>query len=125
MFKVAITLADALAGEVLEIAGLVDLHHVILDVLREAALVIGLQRGGERAGAVVDDLGGLQDFLRGLFHALDRGAELAGGVRHAPLAAFADERGEFALVVRDGIVQAGKLALERLHVCVGRRPAPV
>ena len=38
-------------------------HHLLLDVLGEAALVVGLQRGGERAGALVDDLGAFEDFL--------------------------------------------------------------
>ncbi len=107
--------ADALAAEVLEIAGLVDLHHVILNLLRQAAFVIGLHRGGERLGAVVDHLRRFQNLLGRLFHAFDRGAELAGGARHVTLAAFADERGEFAHGVGDGVVELGEFALERLR----------
>ena len=45
--------ADALAAEILEIAGFVDFHHVFLNFLREAALVIVFQRGGKRPGALV------------------------------------------------------------------------
>ena len=117
-------LADALAGEILEIAGFVDLHHVVLDVLGQPALVVGLQRGGERLGAVVDDLDRFQDLLRGLFHAVDRGAEFVGRARHAALLAVADQRGQIALVAGDGVVDERQLALETLHGVGGVAVAP-
>ena len=85
-------LADALAGEILEIAGLEQPRDVLLDVLRHAARVAGQLRGGERLGAVVDRLGRLQDLVGRLLHRLDRGAELAGGTRHAAFLALADQR---------------------------------
>ena len=118
LFKRLDHVADALTAEILEVAGFVDLHHVILDFLRQAAFVVGLHGGGERLGAVVDHLGRFQDLLGGFFHAFDRGAEFAGGVRHVALLAVADEGGQFAHVVGDGVVQHGKLALERLHGAV-------
>ena len=108
-------MADALAAEILEIAGLVDFYHVILNFLRQAALVVRFQRSGERARAFVDDLGRFEDLFGGLFHALDRSAEFAGGVRHAALAAVADQHGKLALVAGDGGMQQSKLAIERLH----------
>ena len=39
--------------------------------------------------AFVDGLGRVQNFLRGFFHAVDRGAEFAGGARHATILALA------------------------------------
>ena len=108
-------IADALAGKILEIAGFVDLHDVVLDVLGQAALVIVLQRGGERPGAFVDDLDRFQNFLRGVIHAVDRGAQFVGRARHAALLAVADQGGKFALVAGDGVADLRQLALETLH----------
>ena len=113
-------MADALAAEILEIAGFVDLHHVVLNFLREAAFVVGLHGRGERLGAVVDHLGRFQDFFGGLLHAFDCGAELTGGAGHVSVAAIADEGGKFAHGVGDGGVEFGEFALERLHLAVGR-----
>ena len=92
---------------------------MILNILGKAARVIGLQRRGERLGAVVDRLGRFQNFHRGLFHALDGGAEIAGRVREPALAVVADERGKLALVAGDGVVQEGELAPERF-AAIGR-----
>ena len=79
-------LADALAGKILEIAGLeYECTTCSLDVLRQRALVIALQRGGERLGVVIDAFGGFENVLRRLVHALDRGAEFAGRARQAAL----------------------------------------
>ena len=74
-------LGDPLAGEVLEIAGLEDLHHPVLDVVRQPLVVTALERGGERARGLVDLLGGLQDRLRRLLGAVDDGRQLAAGAR--------------------------------------------
>ncbi len=107
-------LGDALAGEVLEIAGLVDRHRALLDVLGEPALVVAPERGGQRLGAVVDAFGRVQDFLRGFFHAADRGAEFAGRARHTALLAFADQGSDLAPVMRDRFLHERELALERV-----------
>ena len=70
-------LADPLAGQVLEIAGLENLHHPVADVVGEALLVLALERGGQRVGALVDVLGGLQHLLRRLLGAAHDGRKLA------------------------------------------------
>jgi len=78
--------------------------------LREPALVVGLERRAQRPCVFVDAFGLVQDFLRGLFHAGDRCAELAGRAREARVLAVADERGKFAPIARDGVLHGGKLA---------------
>ena len=64
---------DALAGEILEIAGFINPHDMILHVLRETMVVVIGQRGDERARAIIDGFDRRQDLLCRRFHALDRG----------------------------------------------------
>ena len=71
-------MGDALAGEVLEIAGLENLHHAILDVVGEPLLVAALDRRRQRVGGLVDLLGRLQDRLRRLLGAADDGVQARG-----------------------------------------------
>ncbi len=113
-------LADALAGDVLEIARFVDRGELILDVVGEPGLVAVRERGAERPGVVVDDLGRLQDLVGRRLHDLDGGAELARRARHAPLAAFVQQARQFVGVLGDGVAQARKLAREGLRVAVAR-----
>jgi hypothetical protein len=71
-------LADALAGEILEIAGLEDRDDAFLDFLAEQLLLVRRGVLGQRGRGLVDRLGGFQNLLGGLFGAADDGAELAG-----------------------------------------------
>ncbi len=64
--SVAITLASALAGEVLEIAGFEDLDHAIADVLGEALLDFAFERGGQIVRRLIDLFRGGENFLRRL-----------------------------------------------------------
>lgn len=93
-------LGNALAGQIPEITGLVDFNLVLLDLQGEPALifVFVLERRVEGLGIVIDTFGRLQDRLRGLFHAMDRGSQFAGGAHHAPFLTFAHEGHELALV---------------------------
>ena len=114
--------ADALAGEILEIAGLVDPHDLVLDVLGKPALVIGLERGGERLGAVVDDLRSISGFCAVAFSMPSTAAPSSPAARAmrrslpSPISA-ASSRLLRAMVSR----MARELALQGL--CTSRRPA--
>ena len=46
-------LADALAGQVLEIAGFKNLHDPLPDVADEVQFVLGFDQGGQRIGALI------------------------------------------------------------------------
>ena len=94
-------IADALAGEILEIAGLVDFHRMLLNILGKPALVLVLERGAERPRAVVDGFRRVQDRLRGPFHGVDRGAELAGRASHAAILLSPIKRRQVVLVAGD------------------------
>ena len=74
-------LADALAGEILEIAGLENLHDAVLDVVGEPLLVAALEHRRERVRGLVDVLGGLQHLLGRLLGAADDRFEFAAGAR--------------------------------------------
>ena len=75
-------LADPLAGEILEIAGLVDPQDLVADVAGQAHLVLALERRGQRVGALVDLLGGAQNLLCRLLGIDHDRLELAAGPRH-------------------------------------------
>ena len=108
-------LADALAGEVLEVAGLEDRDDAFLDFLAEQLLLVGRDDLGQRAGRLVDRLGGFEDLLGGLFGAADDGAELAIDLGHfLAVKALAVQRRDFALGAVDGVVDQVELDLELL-----------
>jgi hypothetical protein len=56
-------LRDALAGKVLEIAGIEDADHLVADVLRERALLLALDRGRKRVGGLVEIFRRRKDLL--------------------------------------------------------------
>ena len=77
-------LADALAGEIVEIAGFENLRHLVLDVLRHALLVPALERGGERGGGLFDRLGGLEQAVGRVCRAFLDGREFLHDARNLP-----------------------------------------
>ena len=101
-------LADALAGEILEIAGLVDLRDALLHFRRDVAAGAGHLRARHCAHAVVDRLGGGEHGLRRLLHRLDRRAELGCGARQTPPVPVAHERSEVALERGESDVGLGR-----------------
>ena len=74
-------MTDALAGEILEIAGLENLHHAVLDIMGQPLFVAALDRRRQRVGGLVDLFGRLQDRLRRLLGAADDRRKLAAGAR--------------------------------------------
>src|SRR5665213_377376 len=108
-------LLDALAGQILEIAGLENRDDALLDFLAQQLLLIGRIHFHQRAGGLVDRLGGFQDLLRGLFGAADHGAEFAIDAGHFLAAeALAVQNRDFALGAVDGVVDQVKFHLEFL-----------
>src|SRR5260370_25783796 len=71
-------LADALAGQILEIAGFEDRDHTLLDFLTENRLLVRRSDLGQRAGRLIDPCGGFQNLLRGLVGADDPRPYIAG-----------------------------------------------
>ena len=71
-------LSYALAGEILEIAGLENLQDAVPDVLGEAAVDPVLERGSEVVRRLIDVFGGGQDFLSRHFAVLAHRFELVG-----------------------------------------------
>src|SRR5260370_5924107 len=70
-------LADALAREILEVAGLEDRDHAFLDLFAEQLLLVRRGVARQRGSRLIDRLGGLEDLLGRLFGAADHGPELA------------------------------------------------
>src|SRR4051812_33424891 len=62
-------MANALAGEILEIAGFENLHDPVLNVVGKPLLMAALGRRRQRVGGLVDLFGRLQDRLRRLLGA--------------------------------------------------------
>jgi len=80
-------LSHALAGEVLEIAGLENLHDAVPDVLGEPAVDPVLERGSEVVRRLIDVFGGGQDFLSRHFAVLAHCLQLvADAARRHPTA---------------------------------------
>ena len=97
--------ADALARQVLEIAGLEDRDDAFLDFLAEQLLLVGRDVLGQCGGGLVDRLDGLENLLGGLFGAADDGAELAIDLGHfLAVKAVAVQGSDFALGAVDGVV---------------------
>src|SRR6478735_7139337 len=106
-------LADTLAGQVLEIAGLEDRDDLFLDILAKQLLLVGRDVLGQCGGGLVDRLDGLEDLLGGLFGAADDGAELAIDLGHFfAVEAVAVQHRYFPLGAADGVVDQVKLDLE-------------
>ena len=106
-------LADALTGQILEIAGLEDRNDALLDFLAEDLLLIRRGHLGQRAGRLVDRFGGFQNLLGGLFGAADHGAELAIDLGHLlAVETLAVQHRDFALGAGDGVVDQVELDLE-------------
>lgn len=92
---------DPLACKILEIARLIDADNVILHILREAVVVIVVQRRGEGTCAVVNSLCRRENFLGCRFHALDGGPEFAGRARHPAVIAIVGECSKLTHVAKD------------------------
>ena len=108
-------LADALAGEILEVAGLEDRDHAFLDFLAEQLLLVRRGVLRQRGRRLVDRLGGFENLLGGLFGAADDGAELAIDLGHfLAVEALAVQHRDFALGAVDGVVDQVELDLELL-----------
>ena len=106
-------LADALTGEILEVAGLENRDHAFLDFLAEQLLLVRRGVLGQRGRSIVDRLGGFENLLGGLFGAADHGAELAIDLGHfATVKALAMQRRDFPLGAADGVVDEVELDLE-------------
>ena len=84
-------LANALAGEILEIASFVNADQMVLHVLSQAMVVIIAQGRCPGSRAVVDRLSRRKNLLGRCFHAFDRGTELAGRACHPPVVTVIDE----------------------------------
>ena len=93
--------ADPLACKILEIARLIDADDVILHILREAVVVIVVQRRGEGTCAVVNSLCRRENFLGCRFHALDGGPKFAGRARHPAVIAIVGECSKLTHVAKD------------------------
>ena len=112
-FSVADHLGDALAGQVLEIAGLEDLDHALLDVLRQRLVLLVLQARGERRGHLVDLFGARQDRVGRALGAADDRVELVGDARHLRPFEAGDVHGrDLLLGLVDRVVDEVELALE-------------
>ena len=108
-------LADALARQVLEIAGLEDRDDAFLDFLAEQLLLVGRDVFGQCGGGLVDRLDGLENLLGGLFGAADDGAELAIDLGHfLAVKTLAVQHRDFPLGAADGVVNEVELDLELL-----------
>src|SRR3954454_7777683 len=108
-------LADALAGQVLEVAGFEDRDDAFLDIVGEPLLLIGRLHLGHRAGRLVDRLGGFEDLLGRLFGTADDRAELAIDLGHfAAVEALAMQCRDLALGAVDGVVDEVELDLQLL-----------
>ena len=98
-------LADALSGEVLEVAGLENADHAVLDFFAEPRVLVrrcGFAEGGR---GLIDRFRGLENLLGGFFGAADHGAEFAGDLGHFIAAeALAVKDGDFLLGAGDGVV---------------------
>ena len=106
-------LADALTGEVLEVAGFEDRHHALLDILAEDLLLVRRVHLGQRARRLIDEFGGLQDLLRGLFGPADHGTEFAIDLGHLlAIEALAVQHRDLALGAVDRVVNEIELDLE-------------
>ena len=113
-------LADALAGEIVEIAGFEDLRHLVLDVLRHALLVPALERGGERGGGLFDRLGGFQDAVGRVGRAFLDGRELLRDARHLPaVEAMILQRAHLAFGLLDRLIDDVEFDLELARLCGG------
>ena len=81
----------------------------------EELLLVGRVHLGQRAGRLVDGLGGLQDLLGGFFGAADHGAEFAIDPGHfLAVEALAVQHRDFALGAVDRVVDQVELDLELL-----------
>ena len=108
-------LADALTGQILEIAGLEDGNDALLDFLAEQLLLIRRGHLGQRGRRLIDRLGGFQNLLGGFFGAADHGAELAVDLGHfLAVEALAVQDRDFPLGAADGIVNQVEFDLELL-----------
>ena len=77
-------LGGTLSGQVVDVAGFVELHDLPANLLSERGCVGALRRLGHRARGQFDILGRLQDGLCGLLGARDDGFDLtAGAAQHA------------------------------------------
>ena len=108
-------LADALTGQILEIAGLEDRNDALLDFFAEDLLLVRRIHLGQRAGGLIDRLGGFQNLLGRFLGAADHGAELAGDLGHfIAVEALAVQDRDFPLGAVDGIVNQVEFDLELL-----------
>ena len=106
-------LADALTGQILEIAGLEDRNDALADFLAQDLLLVRRIHLAQRAGGLIDRLGGFQDLLGRFLGAADHGAELAGDLGHfIAVEALAVQHRDFTLGAVDGIVNQIELDLE-------------
>ena len=106
-------LADALTGQILEIAGLEDGNDALLNFLAEDLLLIRRVHLGQRGRRLVDRLRGFQNLLGGFFGAADHGAEFAGDPGHfIAVEALAVQHRDFPLGAVDGVVNQIELDLE-------------
>ena len=108
-------LADALTGQILEIAGLEDRDDAFLDFLAEQLLLIRRGHLGQRGRRLIDRFGGFQNLLGRFFGAADHGAELAGDLGHfLAVEALAVQNRDFPLGAVDGVVNEVEFDLELL-----------
>src|SRR5690606_37754181 len=70
-------LGDALAGEILKIAGLENGDDLVLNIGRQSLVALRLDMRGDLHGGIVDRLGRGQYLLGRRFRAGDDGVELA------------------------------------------------
>ena len=70
-------LGDALAAEILEVAGFEDADDVIADVARERLLLVVLERRGQGVGSFVDGSPRHRESVGSPFRAVHHGVELA------------------------------------------------
>ena len=110
-------LADPLPGQILEIAGLENLHHAVADVVGETLLVLALEPGGQRVGALVDVLGRLQQLLGRLLGAAHDRVELAARPRDVGRQrAAAGKRGDLLAAALERRVDRLELGLVGLRL---------
>ena len=108
-------LLDALAGEVLEIAGLENGDDAFLDFFAEQLLLIRRSDLAECGGRIVDGFGGFEDLLGGLFGTADDGTEFAVDLGHfLAVEALAMQNGNFALGSGNGIIDQVEFDLQLL-----------
>ncbi len=106
-------LADALAGQILEVAGLENRDHAFLDLLAELDLLVVRGHLGEGGGGLVDGFSSLENVLRRLLGAADDRAELARDPRHfLAIEALAVQDRDLLLGLVDGVVNQIEFDLE-------------